>query len=217
MENRQGKFQEQSKPRPSRGLIFIIGILVLALIASAQQILKDQAKADRVEQVRQVQIPDWVEIRLIDVDGTSRRGEELEDVQDIVIHYVGNPGTTAEQNRCYYCNPDSTVSSHFLIGLDGEILQCLPLHEKSSATNWRNADTISIEVCHPDESGQFTGATYASLVRLTAWLMDACGLGQDHIIRHYDVTGKECPKYFVVNEQAWEQFKSDAAEADWHG
>ena len=217
MENRQGKFQEQSKPRSSRGLIFIIGILVLALIASAQQILKDQAKADRVEQVRQVQIPDWVEIRLIDVDGTSRRGEELEDVQDIVIHYVGNPGTTAEQNRCYYCNPDSTVSSHFLIGLDGEILQCLPLHEKSSATNWRNADTISIEVCHPDESGQFTGATYASLVRLTAWLMDACGLGQDHIIRHYDVTGKECPKYFVVNEQAWEQFKSDAAEADWHG
>lgn len=217
MENRQGKFQEQSKPRSSRGLIFIIGILVLVLIASAQQILKDQAKADRVEQVRQVQIPDWVEIRLIDVDGTSRRGEELEDVQDIVIHYVGNPGTTAEQNRCYYCNPDSTVSSHFLIGLDGEILQCLPLHEKSSATNWRNADTISIEVCHPDESGQFTGATYASLVRLTAWLMDACGLGQDHIIRHYDVTGKECPKYFVVNEQAWEQFKSDAAEADWHG
>ena len=217
MENRQGKFQEQSKPRSSRGLIFIIGILVLVLIASAQQILKDQAKADRVEQVRQVQIPDWVEIRLIDVDGTSRRGEELEDVQDIVIHYVGNPGTTAEQNRCYYCNPDSTVSSHFLIGLDGEILQCLPLYEKSSATNWRNADTISIEVCHPDESGQFTGATYASLVRLTAWLMDACGLGQDHIIRHYDVTGKECPKYFVVNEQAWEQFKSDAAEADWHG
>ena len=217
MENRKGKYQEQPKPRPSRGLIFIIGILVLVLIASAQQILKDQAKADRVEQVRQVQIPDWVEIKLIDVDGTSRRGEELEDVQDIVIHYVGNPGTTAEQNRCYYCNPESSVSSHFLIGLDGEILQCLPLYEKSSATNWRNADTISIEVCHPDDSGQFTGATYASLVRLTAWLMDACGLGQDHIIRHYDVTGKECPKYFVVNEQAWEQFKSDAAEADWHG
>lgn len=217
MENRQGKFQEQSKPRPSRGLIFIIGILVLALIASAQQILKNQAKADRVEQVRQVQIPDWVEIKLIDVDGTSRRGEELEDVQDIVIHYVGNPGTTAEQNRCYYCNPESSVSSHFLIGLDGEILQCLPLYEKSSATNWRNADTISIEVCHPDDSGQFTGATYASLVRLTAWLLAACDLDQDHIIRHYDVTGKECPKYFVVNEQAWEQFKSDAAEADWHG
>lgn len=217
MEQRQGKFQEQSKPRSSRGLIFIIGILVLVLIATGQQLLKDFGKADRVEQVRQAQIPDWVQIRLIDIDGTSRRGEDLEDVQDIVIHYVGNPGTTAEQNRNYYCNPDSTVSSHFLIGLDGEIMQCLPLYEKSSATNWRNADTISIEVCHPDDSGQFNSASYESLVRLTAWLLDACDLDEDHIIRHYDVTGKECPKYFVVNEQAWEQFKSDAAEADWHG
>lgn len=217
MEQRQGKIQKQPKPRRSYGLVFVIGILALALIATGQQLLKDFGKADRVERVRQAQIPDWVEIKLIDVDGTSRRGEDLEDVQDIVIHYVGNPGTTAEQNRCYYCNPDSTVSSHFLIGLDGEILQCLPLHEKSSATNWRNADTISIEVCHPDDSGQFTGATYDSLVRLTAWLMDVCDLDEDHIIRHYDVTGKECPKYFVVNEQAWERFKSDAAEADWHG
>ena len=51
--------------------------------------------------------------------------------------------------------------------------------------------------------------------RLTAWLLDACGLEQDHIIRHYDVTGKDCPRYFVANEQAWEQFKMDAAEADW--
>lgn len=215
MEQRQGKFQEQPRRRRSYGLIFVIGILVLALIATGQQLLKDFGKADRVEQVRQAQIPDWVQIRLIDIDGTSRRGEDLEDVQDIVIHYVGNPGTTAEQNRCYYCNPESSVSSHFLIGLDGEILQCLPLHEKSSATNWRNADTISIEVCHPDDSGQFTEATYASLVRLTAWLLDACGLEQDHIIRHYDVTGKDCPRYFVANEQAWEQFKMDAAEADW--
>lgn len=217
MEQRQGKFQKQPKPRCSYGLVFVIGILVLALIATAQQLLKDFGKAERVERVRQAQIPDWVEIRLIDIDGTSRRGEELEDVQDIVIHYVGNPGTTAEQNRCYYCNPDSTVSSHFLIGLDGEILQCLPLHEKSSATNWRNADTISIEVCHPDDSGAFNSATYTSLVRLTAWLLEVSGLEEDHIIRHYDVTGKECPKYFVVNEQAWERFKEDAAEADWHG
>lgn len=217
MEQRQGKFQKQPKPRYSYGLVFVIGILALALIATAQQLLKDFGKAERVERVRQAQIPDWVEIRLIDIDGTSRRGEELEDVQDIVIHYVGNPGTTAEQNRCYYCNPDSTVSSHFLIGLDGEILQCLPLYEKSSATNWRNADTISIEVCHPDDSGAFNSATYTSLVRLTAWLLEVSGLEEDHIIRHYDVTGKECPKYFVVNEQAWERFKEDAAEADWHG
>ena len=42
------------------------------------------------------------------------------------------------------------MSAHFLIGLEGEIIQCIPLNEKSSATNDRNRDTISIEVCHPD-------------------------------------------------------------------
>ena len=30
-----------------------------------------------------------------------------------------------------------------------------------------------------------------------------------NVIRHYDVTGKICPKYFVEHEDAWEQFKSD--------
>jgi len=29
------------------------------------------------------------------------------------------------------------------------------------------------------------------------------------VIRHYDITGKICPKYFVENEDAWKQFKSD--------
>ncbi len=30
--------------------------------------------------------------------------------------------------------------------------------------------------------------------------------GQD-VIRHYDVTGKICPKYFVEHEDAWEQLR----------
>ena len=191
-------------------------ILFLALLAAGWHIYQNEIiPREKVFELVATPIPDWIDQQIIKADGDSRRGVYLESVQNIVIHYVGNPGTTAEQNRCYYCNPESSVSSHFLIGLDGEILQCLPLHEKSSATNWRNADTISIEVCHPDDSGQFTEATYASLVRLTAWLLDACDLEQDHIIRHYDVTGKDCPRYFVANEQAWEQFKMDAAEADW--
>ena len=120
-------------------------------------------------------------------------GEKLSGVTDIAIHYVGNPGTTAQQNHDYYDQPDTTVSSHFLIGLDGEIIQCIPMDEKSSATNDRNLDTLSIEVCHPDATGQFTQASYDALVKLTAWLCDYCGIGRDHVIRHYDVTGKLCP------------------------
>ncbi len=74
-------------------------------------------------------------------------------VTDIAIHYVGNPGTSAQANRNYFAQPDAQVSAHFLIGLEGEIIQCIPLNEKSSATNDRNRDTISIEVCHPRRHG----------------------------------------------------------------
>ena len=34
-------------------------------------------------------------------------------------------------------------------------------------------------------------------------------LGTDDVIRHYDVTGKACPKYYVENEDEWLIFKED--------
>mgnify|MGYP001624322220 CR=1 FL=1 len=77
--------------------------------------------------------------------------------------------------------------------------------------NQRNNDTLSIEVCHPDATGQFTQASYDALVRLTAWLCDYCDIGRDRVIRHYDVTEKLCPLYFVDHPEAWEQFKADVA------
>lgn len=163
----------------------------------------------KINELENESIPEWIDVQLIDIDGVARRGEKLEDVKDIVIHYVGNPASTAQQNRDYYNTPESEVSSHFVIGLEGEIIQCIPLYEKSSASNWRNNNTISIEVCHPDETGQFTQASYNSLIRLTSWLSNLCNLDTDQIIRHYDVTGKLCPLYFVEHKDKWEQFKKD--------
>ncbi len=159
-----------------------------------------------------VQVPEYVDVQIIDVNGMARRGVELEGVKDIVIHYVGNPGTTAQQNHDYFDNPETTVSSHFLIGLEGEVIQCVPLNEKSSASNDRNRDTISIEVCHPDETGQFNDETYDSLVKLTAWLCRNYELDTSHIIRHYDITGKMCPLYYVEHEDAWEGFLEEVGE-----
>ena len=100
-----------------------------------------------------------------------------------------------------------------MVGLNGEVIQCLPLDEKSAASNWRNNDTISIEVCHPDKTGQFNSATYDSLVKLTKWLCNAADISDSNVIRHYDITGKACPLYFVNNEEAWKQFKQDVHKA----
>ncbi len=171
---------------------------------------------EKVAALKELVLPDYITEDLIIVDGASRRGTPLEDITAIVIHYVGNPGTTAAQNRSYYNQPTSTVSSHFLVGLEGEILLCVPLHERSSASNHRNSDTISIEVCHPDDTGKFTDASYGALVKLTAFLLTSCDLDTEDVIRHYDVTGKECPRYFVRHEQAWEQFLADVEENTEH-
>ncbi|MBP5289541.1 MAG: N-acetylmuramoyl-L-alanine amidase [Clostridia bacterium] len=148
-------------------------------------------------------LPSWIQRAVIPVDGVSRRGEKLEGLTGIVIHYVGNPGTTARQNRNWYADPESEVSSHFIIGLKGEVLLCVPLDEKSSASNHANATTLSVEVCHPDETGQFTKASEDRLVELLAYLCRRYDLPVSGIIRHYDVTGKNCPKYYVEHEEAY--------------
>ena len=166
---------------------------------------------DPVEKLALAQLPPWVEVQIIEVDGISRRGEKLEDIQNIVIHYVANPGSSAQANHDWYANPDSEVSSHFLIGLEGEVIQCIPLDEYSSASNHRNKDTISIEVCHPDETGKFNAESYHSLVQLTAWLLEVSDLQPEDVIRHYDITGKDCPRYFVSHEDAWQTFLEDVA------
>lgn len=163
----------------------------------------------KLEKVRAIEIPDWIDEQIIHMHTTARTGTELDGVKNIVIHYVGNPNTSAQNNRDYFDKDSTEVSSHFLVGLEGEIIQCLPLWEKSAASNWRNKDTISIEVCHPDETGKFNDKTYDAVIKLTSWLLKELGLDESAVIRHYDITEKLCPLYYVEHEDAWEQLKKD--------
>lgn len=156
-------------------------------------------------------VPSWVDVQLIDNNGSGKCGVPLRTVTNIVVHYVGNPNTSAQNNRNYFNQPATVVSSHFIVGLEGEVIQCVPLSERSAASNHRNSDTISIEVCHPDETGQYNEKTYRSLIRLCAWLCDEYGLEATDLIRHYDVTGKLCPLYYVEHPEAWEQLIQDVA------
>lgn len=149
----------------------------------------------------------------------SRPQIPLVNVAKIAVHYVGNPNTSAEANRNYFENQKTAgtyVSSHFIIGLQGEIIQCIPLNEISYCTNQANTYSISIECCHPDNTGKFTEATEKSLAELCAYLLEKYNLTADDIIRHYDVTGKQCPLYWsptkyqsteVVNGR-FEEFKN---------
>ena len=154
-----------------------------------------------------------LDVELLSINKYSRPGVALDSVNAIVIHYTANPGSTAIQNRNYFeglkDSHETMASSHFIVGLNGEIVQCIPTAEVSYASNDRNNDTIAIECCHMDKTGQFETATYDSLVQLTAFLIGKYDLSTEDVIRHYDVTGKKCPLYYVENEEAWQQFLAD--------
>lgn len=177
--------------------------------------LADNAEENEIK-TRRVKIieeaPDF-SVQLLTVNEYSRPAIPTEKIENIVVHYTANPGTTAQQNRDFFESlkdtHETSVSSHFVIGIDGEIIQCIPTKERAYASNNRNYNTVSIENCHLDKSGRFTQETYDSLVALSAWLCGKFDLTPDDIIRHYDVTGKVCPKYYVENEGAWELFKED--------
>ena len=130
----------------------------------------------------EITIPDWNVQDILPVNEYSRLGIALSEVNGVVVHYTGNPGTTAEQNRNYYKNLAETketyIRSHFVIGMDGKIIQCVPLNEITYCSNQRNNDTISIECCHSDDTGQFSQDTLDALVQLLNWLIKTYGLGR---------------------------------------
>ncbi len=212
--------RQQLKKRIIAGGILLLVIIIMVIVGvvrcssgksdvSANQ--EETWKAKKLYVKNQPQL----DVELLDINKYSRPGTALpaENINGIVVHYTANPGTTARQNRDYFNglaeSHETYASAHFVIGLDGEIVQCIPCNEIAYASNDRNEDTIAIECCIEDDSGKFNDKTYGSLVHLVTWLMGRYDLDTESVIRHYDVTGKNCPKYFVEYEDAWIQFKDD--------
>lgn len=218
--NGRGKSRSGGSSRRTRQQALYIrsGIAVLLILTAVLGVYSCVSGTGRASALADVDASQpEIDVQLLDVNPYSRPGTETEEITGIVIHYTANPGSTAQNNRDYFNglkdSHETEASSNFIVGLDGEIIQCVPTWEMAYASNSRNIDTVSIECCHPDETGKFTDETYRSLVQLTAWLCVKFDLTEDQVIRHYDVTGKNCPKYFVENEDAWAQFKEDVAGA----
>lgn len=189
-------------------IIIVTAIIILIINFVCNRILEK----DNNTSVNPIPRPE-LDVELLTINEYSRPAFAMDNINGIVIHYTANPGSSAIQNRNYFeglkDSHTTKASGHFIIGLDGEIVQCIPCSEISYASNGRNSDTISIECCHADESGEFNGSTYDSLVHLTAWLCLEFDVNPKNIIRHYDVTGKDCPKYYVENEDKWDAFIKD--------
>lgn len=221
MSNRNRVRRRRSRRAPNRkGLIrcvtVISGAAVFIIIVCVifSFFWRDKKKEEKMKVLPQITI----QTKLLKPNEFSRPQTKLKKVRGVVVHYTANPGTDAIDNRNYFNNlPEinqgkekpTYASSHFVIGLTGQIVQCIPLEEIAYASKERNSDTISIECCHPDKTGEFNKATYQALVELVTYLCIRYDLEAEDVIRHYDVTGKLCPLYFVEHEDKWNQFRSE--------
>ncbi|MEG0812814.1 MAG: peptidoglycan recognition family protein [Clostridium sp.] len=145
-------------------------------------------------------------------------------IKYIVIHYVGAVGG-AKANVDYYASQYVGASAHYYVGFEGEVWQSV--EDKDIAwhcgaktykhPDCRNSNSLGIEMCVRNKGDKsdtskdwyFEDATVMATIDLTRTLMAKYDVPADHVIRHYDVTGKICPNPYVYNhtKHTWEAFK----------
>lgn len=223
-EGRGGRYRYGSgiKYIKGRRIKLAMGVIALIIMTIASlyiyNSLLDRSKVSTKAEViphGQIELPDWITEDLLPVNEYSRPGIALDEITGFVVHYTANPGTSARQNRGYFAGLAETgqtyASSNFIVDLGGEIMLCVPMDEMAYASNTRNNDTLSIEVCHPDETGEFSEEARESVVKLLIWLCETYKISPDTIIRHGDIVDKACPLYYMESPDEWEKFLEEVS------
>jgi len=161
------------------------------------------------------------------VNGSSYK---LREVRAIIAHWTANTnrGADAMANRNYFNNGSPglggtfrSASAHYCVD-STEIVQCLPDDEvgfhvggaRYKKDGYKvmegyrgltpNYFTIGFEMC-VNSDGDWN-ETVAKSAELAAYLLTKHGLTLDNLLRHYDITGKDCPKMYL-DEAKWGHFK----------
>lgn len=167
-----------------------------------------------------------IDVQLIPINEYSRPGKKLKSIYGIVLHWVANPESSALANRNFFESrkdgKDSYGSAHYIIDMNGSVIQCIPNHEMAyhcgskiyteyaltKYGTYPNNCTIGIELCHPDWEGSFTDETFLSAINLCAALCKKYMLnpGLD-ITTHHNIVGwKDCPKWFMGHPEDLQLF-----------
>ena len=140
-------------------------------------------------------------------------------IQYLVIHYTANNGDTAKGNCNYFKSPNKNASAHYFVD-EKEVWQSV--EDNNTAwhcgtkrqyyhTKCRNENAIGIELCSRKtnlNTFYFKDETIKNAIKLTKQLMVKYNIPIENVIRHYDVTHKNCPAPFVENIKAWDNFKN---------
>jgi N-acetylmuramoyl-L-alanine amidase len=162
-----------------------------------------------------------IRIKSMLLTNKNRPKKKLIKLKGLVIHWTANTdaGADAVANRNYFNTTSTFASTHYIVD-DKQIIRCLPEDEigyhVGSSKYARlgneiregryspNYFLLGIEMC-VNSDGDWD-KTYNSTIELAAYLLKKHGLTAENLYRHYDITGKECPR-MLVEEDAWNEFK----------
>ena len=170
----------------------------------------------------------------------NRTGVKLTETRSLVIHWTGVPGQTAQQTRNFFSTagtsahyvigqdgeiirmiPDDEMAYHAgenpSAGLTYTDFANENYKRSNGVTN-PNRFTIGIEVNPKDASGNYTKEARSSAVKLAAHVISENKIGGffgilfgKTMVRHGDLTGKNCPKLYMDNDLKWMGFKISVA------
>lgn len=149
----------------------------------------------------------------LNINEMTRTGEKIKKVENIILHSIGNVNTTLKMCKKEIDNLSNEgnvyFSLHYIIDKEGNTLNCIPEEEISLSCRKIDINYYAISIgCIPcDESGRFSKKTIDSLVTLTSSLCKKYNLEKKNILRHYDITLKRCPMYYVDNCVMFEEIK----------
>ena len=143
--------------------------------------------------------------------GNYQKGR-TQPIEYIVVHYTANKGDTAQNNLDYFARTKTGTSAHYFVD-ENEVCQSV----QDTDVAWhcgsknprhpycRNANSIGIEMCN--SVGGVPEAVRARTADFVRQKMKEYGLDVNHVLRHYDATGKRCPAPWVDNPAEWMEFK----------
>ena len=156
-------------------------------------------------------------MEFVSCDPSNYRAGRTQPVRYIVMHYTANNGDTAKNNCDYYHRVGGLqASAHYFCDEYGAMQSV-----REGDTAWhcgaraywhpecRNANSIGIEMCsrkRADGSYYIKPETVANAAALAREIMQRYGIDTDHVLRHYDVTGKRCPMPWVDDPAQWTAF-----------
>ena len=158
-------------------------------------------------------------MEFIACNSDNYRSGRTQPVRYIVMHYTAGNGDTARNNCDYYHRVSGLqASAHYFCDEHGamqSVRECDTAWHCGARAYWhpecRNANSIGIEMCsrkRADGSYYILPETVANAAALAREIMQRYGIDTEHVLRHYDVTGKRCPMPWVDDPAQWTAFKA---------